>query len=215
MERSLSLAMSSRHPSATSSFDTFIELWHSWCLLELMVAECLKPSLMLCGAFLRRGESTLEFCSPPKSTAFPRRMRALFVVEVWSWQLPSMSESWPRTLPPTWERCSSTSRFLFVVGLLKTGSSGQAFFIQVDRDNFSVPIPYLNKVDTWDNQTMWKLNTQAHCRAIKATPIKGEYRKGTSRRASSPLRKTPPLMQLTIIKRGTSILMLKEVESIK
>ena len=93
---------------------------------------------------------------------------------------------------------------LFSVGLLKTDSSGQAFFIQVDRDHFPVPIPYLTKVDTWDNQTMLKLNTPAHRRAIVANPIQGEFRKRNiwMRIPAFDPMWTPPLMLIENYQEG-------------
>ncbi|KAL1559790.1 hypothetical protein AAHA92_10094 [Salvia divinorum] len=70
-----------------------------------------------------------------------------------------------------------TYEVLFLQGILKTDASGQAFFLQGERDHFPVPIPQLTKVDTWKNQTMWKLDTPAHRRAIEVTPISGEFRR--------------------------------------
>ena len=70
-----------------------------------------------------------------------------------------------------------TYEVLFAVGLLKTDMSGQAFFLQVERDHFPVPLPQLTKVDTWVNKANWRLDTAAHRSAIESNPIQAEFKR--------------------------------------
>ena len=76
-----------------------------------------------------------------------------------------------------------TYEVLFVVGIFKIDMSGQAFFLQVQRDHYPVPLPQLTKVDTWDNKTNLRLDTAAHQSVIEAFSIQGEFR-----RRNMPLR---------------------------
>ena len=107
-----------------------------------------------------------------------------------------------------------TYEVLFSVGLLRTDYFGQGYFLQVEGDQFHVPVPQLTKVDVRANQANWKLNIPAHRRAIEANPINGVFRKKNipSRIPVFEPRMTPPMMQSTTIMKKRSIHMQKEVE---